>query len=247
SVVLAALLAAAIERDALARSDREKTALLRSVSHDLRSPLTAISAASEVLLGDVLAPDERDELLTSIRLQVQRLDRLVANLLDLSRLEAGAATPVAELWPVDTLVARALEALGPDGERIDVSVPDELPAVRVDAAQVEHALVNLLENALEHSSPAEAVELSAAAVEGEVVFRVVDRGPGIAAAEQESIFEPFRQGRSGAPHGSGLGLAIARGFVQVNGGRIWVDSAPGRGATFAVGLPAVALPAAVEA
>src|SRR5581483_637722 len=83
SVVLAALLAAAIERDALARSDREKTALLRSVSHDLRSPLTAISAASEVLLGDVLAPDERDELLTSIRLQLQRLDRLVANLLDL--------------------------------------------------------------------------------------------------------------------------------------------------------------------
>jgi two-component system sensor histidine kinase KdpD len=241
--VLSSLLATAVERAELTRSDAAKTAVLRSVSHDLRSPLTAISAASEMLAspGDALSGADRDELLAAIRLQVRRLDRLVGNLLDLSRLEAGAATPLLELWTVDGLVARALEAIGPDSDRIVVSLPLDAPTVRVDAAQVEHALVNLLENALAYSSPTDPVEVRAEASDGEVLLRIVDRGAGIPPDEQAAIFEPFRQGVRGGERGSGLGLAIARGFAQVNDGRLWVESEPGRGASFVLALPAVEL------
>jgi two-component system sensor histidine kinase KdpD len=224
----------------LAREDAAKTAVLRSVSHDLRSPITAILTASEVARGDV-SPAERDELLDAIRLQARRLDRLVANLLDLSRLEAGAATPELEVWPVDGLVARALDALGAVGDAIDVVLPPAPPAVEVDATQIEHVLVNLLENALRFSS---SVEVTVAEASGEVIVRVVDDGPGVVPEEQEAIFEPFARGSNvNGGRGSGLGLAIARGFLEVNGGRLWVESVPGRGATFAFSLPAVGGPA----
>lgn len=238
--VLASLLATAIDREELGRSDAVKTAVLRSVSHDLRSPLTAISTASEVLadVAQPLSAADRDELLAVIRLQVRRLDRLVANLLDLSRLEVGAARPDVELWTADGLVARALEALGPEGERVAVSLPPA-PATRVDAAQLERVLVNLLENALSHSSAGAAVEVRAEHEGDELVIRVIDRGPGISPDEQAAIFEPFRQGATGDARGAGLGLAIARGFAELNGGRLWVESELGRGATFALALPAV--------
>lgn len=183
---------------------------------------------------------DREELLASIRLQARRLDRLVANLLDLSRLEAGAATPVIELWTVDGLLARALEAIGPESERVVVSLRDEPPAVRVDAAHLEHVFVNLLENALKYSSPNDPVEILVETVNGEVVVRIVDRGPGVAPHEHEGIFEPFRRGAGGG-RGSGLGLAIARGFAEVNQGRLWVESEPGKGATFLLALPAVSV------
>jgi two-component system, OmpR family, sensor histidine kinase KdpD len=223
------------ETEMLRRSDAVKTAVLRSVSHDLRSPITAIMTASDVLEdgGEGLTAAEREELHTSIRLQIRRLDRLVSNLLDLSRLEAGAARPVPELWTVDGLIARALEAVGPENTRIDVTIPDESPPVSVDAAQLEHALVNLLENALKFSSVTDRVEIVAEASADDVVLRVSDHGPGIASDEHELVFEPFH-GR-----GSGLGLAIARGFVQLNGGRIWIESQPGAGTTFALAFPGV--------
>jgi len=218
---------------ALAERD-ETTAVLRSVSHDLRSPLTAIGASAEMLADpdDALSEGDRAELLASIRDQARRLDRLVANLLDLSRLEAGAARPHTELWPVDELVGRALDALDGD-ERVVVSLPAELPAVRADAAQLERVLVNLFENALRYSSP---VEVRAGVASGDVVISIHDQGPGVATADRDSIFEPFWHGNGG---GSGLGLAIARGFVKVNGGRLWVESEPGHGATFSLALPAV--------
>jgi two-component system, OmpR family, sensor histidine kinase KdpD len=246
--VLSALLATAIEREELSRSDATKTAVLRSVSHDLRSPLTAIGTASEMLADprERLSPGDREELLDSIRAQARRLDRLVANLLDLSRLEAGAASPVAELWTVDELVGRSLEAIGAEGDRVVVSLPAECPAVRVDAAQLERVLVNLVENALGYSSPSDPVEVSAVVVGGEVVVSVVDHGPGLARDELESIFEPFWRGSGAGDRGSGLGLAIARGFAGLNGGRLWVDSAPGRGATFSLALPAVEIGARVS-
>jgi two-component system sensor histidine kinase KdpD len=223
------------ETEMLRRSDAVKTAVLRSVSHDLRSPITAIMTASDVLEdgGEGLTAAEREELHASIRLQISRLDRLVSNLLDLSRLEAGAARPVPELWTVDGLIARALEAVGPENARIDVTIPDESPPVSVDAAQLEHALVNLLENALKFSSVTDRVEIVAEASADDVVLRVSDHGPGIASDEHELVFEPFH-GR-----GSGLGLAIARGFVQLNGGRIWIESQPGAGTTFALAFPGV--------
>ncbi len=232
----------AIEAEALRRSNTVKTAVLRSVSHDLRSPITAIMTTSEVLesSGAALSGAERDELLGSIGLQVRRLDRLVSNLLDLSRLEAGAASPVPELWTIDGLVARALEVLGADSERIEVAIPHDSPPISVDPTQLEHVLVNVLENALKFSAPTDVVEVSAQHAGDDVVVRVVDHGPGIPAHEQTQIFEPFSRGTSAdGQRGSGLGLAIARGFAQVNGGRVWVESQPGRGSAFMLTFPAV--------
>ena len=230
----------AARRRSLEREDVAKTAVLRSVSHDLRSPITAILTASEVASGDV-SDAERSELLEAIRAQAARLDRLVANLLDLSRLEAGAAAPELEVWPVDSLVARALDAVGPGGAAVDVSLPDDPLAVRVDAAQLERALVNLLENALK-ASPS--VRLDVAPRNGDVVFRVADEGPGVAVEEREVIFGPFARGAgTNGSRGAGLGLAIARGFLEVNGGRLWLEPAKGRGATFAFSLPSVEGPA----
>jgi K+-sensing histidine kinase KdpD len=230
----------AARRRSLEREDLAKTAVLRSVSHDLRSPITAILTASEVASGDV-SDSERDELLESIRMQASRLDRLVANLLDLSRLEAGAAAPDLEVWPVDGLVARALEAVGPAGEGVDVALPEDELAVRVDAAQVERALVNLLENALKVSR---SVKVGVVGRNGDVVFRVGDAGPGVSSAERDAIFEPFSRGSdANGSRGAGLGLAIARGFLEVNGGRLWLEPDDGRGATFAFSLPSVKGPA----
>jgi two-component system sensor histidine kinase KdpD len=243
AAVLGPLLATALDRERLARDDAAKTAILRSVSHDLRSPITAIRSAGELLERGAGDPEE---LLASIRAQARRLDRLVGNLLELSRLEAGAAAPAPELWPVDGLVARALEALGPENARVEVELAADAPPVRVDPAQVEHALVNLLENALAFSPPEERVDLSAGAEEGRVVLRVADRGPGIAEAERERIFEPFARGAGGRPGGSGLGLAIARGFAELNGGELVVERAAG-GAVFALSFPAAAAPAWVRA
>src|SRR5205085_8231918 len=146
---------AAAEAESLRRSDAVKTAVLHAVSHDLRSPLTAIRAAGDGLESSALELDERDraELLETIRLETSRLDRLVGNLLDLSRLEAGAARPQLELWPVDELISRAIEAVGADAARVSVRQAGELPPVRIDAAQLERALANVLENALRLSSP----------------------------------------------------------------------------------------------
>jgi two-component system sensor histidine kinase KdpD len=162
-------------------------------------------------------------------------------MLDLSRLEAGAAAPELEVWPVDSLVARALEAVGPAGEKVNAALPEDPLAVRVDAAQLEHALVNLLENALKVSPR---VSVTVASSNGDVVFRVTDDGPGISAEDRDVIFEPFARGASSnGARGAGLGLAIARGFLEVNGGRLWLEPDNGRGATFAFALPSVGGPA----
>jgi two-component system, OmpR family, sensor histidine kinase KdpD len=237
----------AADAEALRRSDAVKTAVLHAVSHDLRSPLTAIRAASGGLESASLELDERDraELLDTIRLETARLERLVANLLDLSRLEAGAARPQPELWPVDELVSRALEALGSDAGRVSVQLATETPPVRVDAAQLERALANVLENALRLSSPTDEVTVSVSAEGGEVFVRVDDRGPGIDEADLERIFEPFEYG-PGSRRGTGLGLAIARGFAEANGCRLWARPRPGSGASFLFALPAATAPVAVN-
>jgi two-component system, OmpR family, sensor histidine kinase KdpD len=236
----------AAEADALRRSDAVKTAVLHAVSHDLRSPLTAIRASSEGLASASLELDDADRasLLETIRLETARLERLVANLLDLSRLEAGAARPRPELWPVDELVGRALDALGPDAERVSVSGAGSVP-VRVDAAQIERVLVNVLENALRLSSPADRVEIDVSSGDAEAVVRIRDRGPGLQPQDLERIFAPFEHG-PGNRQGTGLGLAIARGFAQANGCSLWAEPRPGSGATFVLALPAAATPARIE-
>jgi two-component system sensor histidine kinase KdpD len=237
TAVVVSQLATLSRRRAVAALDAEvKTAVLRAVSHDLRSPLTAIAAASEVLDGaaERLTPAERAELVSSVRHETRRLVRLVANLLDLSRLDAGAAEPRRELWTVDGLVARTLEAMGPEADRVDVRLPAESPLLHVDAAQIERVLVNLLENALKVSP--DAVTLATEVNGRSVVLRVVDRGPGLEPRLAERIFEPFERGSSTAD-GAGLGLAIARGFAQANGGRVWAEAGNGAGAAFALELP----------
>src|SRR5207248_613565 len=151
----AARAAAELEAEALRRSDSLKTALLHAVSHDLRSPLTAIVAAASGLSNPQVTLDDLDrhELVETIRSEAERLDRLVGNLLDLSRLRAGVAAPHPELWTLDDLVARALEELGARGDRVEVGFDVDAPPVEVDAAHLERVLVNLLDNALKFSPP----------------------------------------------------------------------------------------------
>ncbi len=228
----------ALEAEALRRSDAVKTAVLRSVSHDLRSPLMAIlTSASALARTDLdLDLDDRRELVATILGEADRLDRVIGNLLDLSRLEAGAAQPEPDVWPVDELVAQAIGQLGEAGGRIEVELPDEPLAVRVDAQQIERVLVNLFENALKYSPEPEPVRVQLAETANRVLVRVVDHGPGVASGDRERIFEPFQRGGDSA-RGAGLGLAIARGFAEANDARVWAESRPGQGATFVLALP----------
>jgi len=213
---LFAVQADALEAEALRRSDTLKTALLRAVSHDLRSPLTAILASADALTNDDLTLDEADraELHGAIRHEAERLNRLVGDLLDLSRLEAGAVEPHRELWSADELVGQALDG----DERVQVELDHAAPPVRVDGAQVERALANLIGNALKFSPPGSPVLVRVEHGATELRFHVVDHGPGTRAADRESIFRPF--------HSGGLGLAIARGFAEVNGGAVWAQDDP---------------------
>jgi two-component system, OmpR family, sensor histidine kinase KdpD len=233
----------AYEAEALRRSDAMKTALLRAVSHDLRSPLMAIlTSAGALVHGDLsLEPADRRELGETILGEAERLDRLVSNLLDLSRLQAGAANPEPEVTTIEDLVLQALDSVEAAGDRIEVSLPEDSATVRVDVHQVERVLANLVENALHYSPPAEPVNIQVSESAAEVLVRVIDRGPGIAPGEGERIFEPFQRGsRTGEVRGAGLGLAIARGFAEASGGRVWVESRAGQGATFVLALPLVA-------
>jgi len=252
---LASLLAVAIDRERLAaeaydaealrRSDAVKTAVIQAVSHDLRTPLATIETALGSLRDATLALDDTDraELLDAIAVELERLKRLVENLLDLSRLQAGAADPVPELWTAEQLVGDALDEV--DGDRVQVVLDDDLPVVRVDGVQIQRVLVNLLENALKFSPAPEPVQLRANRSRGEVVIRVTNRGRGIPQAELGRIFEPFQRVVGERTGGAGLGLAIAKGFTEANGGRIWAESRPGQGATFVLVLPAVEAPALV--
>jgi two-component system sensor histidine kinase KdpD len=253
---LAALLAVAVDRErlereaveaeTLRRSDLVKTALLRAVSHDLRSPLTGIRTAVGALLNDELELTEADrrELLDTIDVDSQRLSRLVADLLDLSRLEAGGAAPAPEVWALDDLVRAAVDSVGARGR---VQVVGERPLVSVDPAQIQRVLANLIENAVKFSPQTGVVHVRITATRKEAIVRVVDQGPGLPEAELERVFEPFYRRAADDRAGAGLGLAIARGFAQANGGRIWAESRPEQGATFALALPVVEVPAALPA
>ncbi len=274
---LEALLSAALEREgllggvvetaALRRADTVKTALLRAVSHDLRSPLTAISAAGEALGSESLSLQERQEMAIVIQEEARRLSQLVENLLDLSRLEAGAAEPRRDWTSVEELIRSALGELVAGSDEFSLSIDRDLPLVSVDPVQMERAFVNVLENARRHSG-GYPVSVRARAVRSlagpsrrpvvsrggdgsaeqreehrpagdRVIVRVVDRGPGIPPAQLERVFEPFyRAGTPAGGHrGSGLGLAIARGFTEANAGSLHVESLPGQGATFVFELP----------
>jgi K+-sensing histidine kinase KdpD len=225
------------ETEALRRSDETKTALLRAVSHDLRSPLTAIMAAGEALSSETIADGDRRVLADAVGAEAARLSSLVDKLLDLSRLEAGHAPPRTDWCSIEEVITAAVEALGERGDPVDVALDPDLPFVRADAAQLERVFVNLLENAVRFRAGGR-VTVRARAQANRVALEVVDHGPGIPGEELNRVFEPFYQRPGDRSHeGSGLGLAIVRGLVEVNGGRVWAESAPGQGASFVVELP----------
>jgi two-component system sensor histidine kinase KdpD len=246
---LEALLAAALERDrlqaevvearALRRSDELKTALLQTVSHDLRTPLTAIITAGSALAeNEEVSRTDRKELGRATVEEAQRLTALIEKVLDLSRLQAGAAAPRREWVSVEEILRETAHQIDPTGSRFGFSVDADLPLIRADGAQLERAFANLLENAARYSG-SERVSVRARVVGDELKIRIVDRGPGIPHDELTRIFEAFYRGPSeGDGHtGSGLGLTIAKGFVEANGGRLWGESLPGQGTSFVMAFP----------
>ena len=223
-----------IETKALRRSNVVKTAVLRSVSHDLRSPLTAITAAADGLASVSLSPEARDELQAVIADESRRLSRLVDNLLDLSRLQAGGIEPRRDWCALDEVVRAAVESVAAPAGGFDIQLDERLPLIEADAGQLERALANVLENAASHGGGAP-VSVRAHASGRRILLRITDLGPGVPREELERIFEPFHG--LGEHAGTGLGLAIARGFLEANGGLIRAESLPGQGTTFAIQLP----------
>jgi two-component system, OmpR family, sensor histidine kinase KdpD len=256
---LASLLAVGLDREELERqalaaeglraSDAVKTAILRAVSHDLRSPLTAIRLAAESLTSSSLQLSEEDRRrqLDTLRVETRRLDRLVSNLLDYSRIEAGGARPRAQLVAVDELVGQALGAVDADSVSVEVQMPADIPLVEVDSVQVERVLVNLLANAQRFAPLGKPVVVGVSIEADEAVIRVANEGPAIDAHDLEQVFEPFvRLSGEDDRQGTGLGLAIARGFVEANGGRIWAESPASGGAVFALSFPLAPVPVEVR-
>ena len=255
---LEALLAVALDRDAmqadavetaaLRRSDELKTALLRSVSHDLRSPVTAIVAAGHALGMHSLTSEERGDLSRAVVQEGERLAALIDKLLDLSRLQAGRAEPRRDWTSIEEVVLAARDGLADGPGEVRLVADADVPLVQADAAQLERAFANLLENARRYSNGL-AVSVHVRHTGSRLMVVIVDQGPGIGQAEQERIFEPFYRGPQPGSRpwsGSGLGLAIARGFIEANGGSVSVESLPGQGTSFVVTLPIehdVAVPA----
>jgi two-component system sensor histidine kinase KdpD len=229
--------AEAIEAEAFRRSDELKTVLLRSVSHDLRTPLTSMIAAGAALGSPSATPAERRDLSDAVVQQGRRLSRLVENLLDVSRLESGKAEPHREPVDLGELLEAATRSIGAGQEKIRLAIDTELPALSADAAQLERAFANLLENAVRHGN-GNPVLVRSRRVGPRLVVRVVDQGPGISEPERKRVFEPFHTARPTESGGIGLGLAIAKGFIEANGGEIAVESVPGQGSTFVVMFPA---------
>jgi two-component system sensor histidine kinase KdpD len=236
------------EAEATRRADAAKTVILHAVSHDLRSPLTAIRTAAAGLRDSGTGAEERAALINAIEAEADRLTRLIGNLLDLSRIEAGAVNPRTDwcdlLDVASTAVSSVCARYG--SPRVRVDVDSELPLVRADAAQLERVFSNLVENAVRFSPSDQPVKITGGVGAGRVTVRVVDRGPGVAAAERSAIFEPFHRGRGGSGDGVGLGLAISKGFVEANGGELRLQADAADGTAFAVSFPLVEQPATVS-
>jgi len=245
----AAQLRAALEQERLRReaaatsqlseANELRTALLRAVSHDLRTPLASIKAAvTSLLQRDVAWSGEATtEFLETIDQEADRLNRLVGNLLDMSRLEAGVLSVRTRPVGLEEVVAAALTSLPDRGRGVVVDVPDTLPAVVVDPALLERAVANLVANAAAHSPSGRGVRVEAREVGERVDLLVVDRGPGVAEEDRERVFAPFQRLGDTGGGGVGLGLAVARGFVEAVGGRLTLEETPGGGLTVVVTLP----------
>jgi two-component system sensor histidine kinase KdpD len=221
----------------LAEGNRIRTALLAAVSHDLRTPLAGIKAAVSSLRSDDVDWSEEDsaELLEGIENGADRLDHLVGNLLDMSRLQTGTVTPLIREIDLDEVVPMALGGVPEDSVELDI--PESLPMVAVDPGLLERAVANIVENAVKYSPDAQRVTVAASALGARVEVRVTDRGPGVPDEAKDRIFEPFQR-HGDAPRGAGvgLGLAVARGFVEAMGGTLAAEDTPGGGMTMVLTL-----------
>lgn len=233
------LVGEAEEARRLAEGNRIRTALLAAVSHDLRTPLAAIKAAVSSLRSDDVAwsDDDEAELLEGIENGADRLDHLVGNLLDMSRLQTGTVTPLIREIDLDEVVPMALGGVPEDSVELDI--PETLPMVAVDPGLLERAVANIVENAVKYSPDGERVTVAASALGARVELRVADGGRGVPDEAKERIFEPFqRYGDAPRGAGVGLGLAVARGFVESMGGTLDAEDTPGGGLTMVLTLKA---------
>jgi two-component system sensor histidine kinase KdpD len=225
----------------IAAADRMRTALLAAVSHDLRTPLASAKAAVTSLRSrDVTwAAEDREELLATADESLDRLTHLVDNLLDMSRLQAGALSLFPRPVGLDEIVSQALDNLDPAARRITVDIPVSLPEINVDPAILERVVVNLTENALRYSPAGQPPLLTASSLGDRVELRVVDRGPGIPEQDKDKMFVPFqRLGDTDNTTGVGLGLALSRGLTEAMGGTLTAEDTPGGGLTMTVSVPA---------
>ncbi|MHB1134094.1 MAG: ATP-binding protein [Chloroflexota bacterium] len=230
------------ETEILRRSDDLKTALLRTVSHDLRTPLASILAAASSLREDVgWTEAEKTEFAETIAIGVARLNAIVENLLDLSRLESGNLQLRKDWYELWVLVDDTLAKLRPSTAQhtVVVNIPDDLPLVALDYVQIVQVLTNLVENAVHYTPPGTEIKVAARVRGGEVEIEVADQGPGVPDVSSDTLFQPFyrgdRQGRR--PQGAGLGLAVVKGLVQAHDGRVWAENRPQGGARFVFTLP----------
>jgi len=224
----------------LVEVDRMRTALLSAVSHDLRTPLASAKAAIGGLrmTGVVFTAADREELLATVEESLDKLNRLVDNLLDMSRLQAGALAMTPEAMSMAETIALALDELGPDGQDIIVHMPDEFLEVNADPALVERVLVNVTRNALRYSPPDQPPMIVVSEHAGTVETRIIDRGPGIPPTQWDDVFLPFqRLGDRDNGTGVGLGLALSRGLAEAMGGSLTPDTTPGGGLTMTLRLP----------
>jgi len=226
----------------IAAADRMRTALLAAVSHDLRTPLASAKAAVTSLRSEDVnwAAEDHDELLATADESLDQLTHLVDNLLDMSRLQAGALSLFPRPASLEEIVSRALDNLDPAARGITVDIPESLPEINVDPAILERVIVNLTENALRYSPPGTPPLLTASALGDRVELRVVDRGPGIPEQDRDRMFVPFqRLGDTDNTTGVGLGLALSLGLTEAMGGTLTAEDTPGGGLTMTVSVPVV--------
>ena len=234
-----------LQVEVLQRTDALRAALLSSVSHDLRTPLSSIkAAASSLLQEDIHWDDEsRHSFAQAIVREADRLNRLVANLLDMSRIEAGVLKPEKEWYPLDELIHDVLGRMQPmfQGREVLTEIPDDLPPVELDYLQIDQVLTNLLENALRYTPPGSPIDISLQLCDDSVMVSVADRSPGVPPSDMERIFDKFYRvlnaDKAARITGSGLGLAVCRGLIEAHGGRIWVENRQGGGSLFRFTLP----------